>query len=278
MLVIAVAALFALYASSQRRAMYEAARKDAEIRAVTLAEQAGRLLDSADLLLDQVMLMPAAQGWRWEAIGSDPANHRELKRLVARYNYIESLWLTDQDGWPRVTSRQFPAPRLDTSGREYFMTNRDQRTRPLVSRLIRSRVTGRSNIVLARRLENGEGKFVGITQAVLSPDYFYAFYESLALPPGTEVTLFRADLSIVIRYPAVADEVALQLSKWDEPRPGWGRTTAGADRSTSPADGIERLESWRKVGRFPVYVAVGNSVPGIEAGWRKAPCSSRAPR
>ena len=52
--------LCGLLAFGERAAMYAAASKDAEIRAATLAEHAGRLLDSADLLLDQII--PPARG------------------------------------------------------------------------------------------------------------------------------------------------------------------------------------------------------------------------
>ena len=260
--------LCGLLAFGERAAMYAAASKDAEIRAATLAEHAGRLLDSADLLLDQIILLPAAQGWSWDAIGAEPANHAELRRLTSRYAFVDALWLTDQDGWPRVTSRQFPAPRIDTSDREYFIILRDRRSGPQVSRLIASRATQGSNIVFARRLEDGGGTFKGIAQAVLSPAYFLDFYQSLALPAGTEVTLFRDDRAVLVRYPAVPDELALRLEKWVSPPPGWGEAEAGSDRAVSQADGAERVESWRRVGRFPIHVAVGHAVPEIEADWR----------
>jgi two-component sensor histidine kinase len=234
-----------------------------------LGEHAGRLLDSANLLLDQIMLLPAAQGWSWDAIGADAADHAELKRLTDRYAYVEALWLTDQDGWPRVTSRQFPAPRVNSGDREYFITLRDRRTGPLLSRLLTSRVTGRSNIVLARRLEDTDGAFRGMAQAVLPPAYFLDFYRSLALPRGTEVTLFRDDRAVVVRYPAVPDELAVKLDKWTAPPFGWGEAESGTDRAVSAADGVERVESWRRVGRFPVHIAVGHAVPEIEAEWRR---------
>ena len=125
-----------------------------------------------------------------------------------------------------------------------------------------------SNIVFARRLEDGGGTFKGIAQAVLSPAYFLDFYQSLALPAGTEVTLFRDDRAVLVRYPAVPDELALRLEKWVSPPPGWGEAEAGSDRAVSQADGAERVESWRRVGRFPIHVAVGHAVPEIEADWR----------
>jgi two-component sensor histidine kinase len=269
-LVLAALTLFILHALNERADRYRAARGDAAIRSVMLAEHAERLLEGADLLLERIMELPKEQRWRWDAISQDPANYALLSRLNSRYDYLEALWLTDEGGRPRVTSRQFPAPMIDTSDREYFIAHRDHRGGPLLSRLIASRVTTGTNVVLSRRLEDDGQEFRGIAQAVLSPAFFLAFYQSLALPPGTEVTLIREDLSVVVRYPAVPDEVALRLSKWQEPPPGWGASTAADNRAVSAADQIERIESWRKIGRFPVYVAVGESVPEIEAGWRRA--------
>ena len=260
--------LCGLLAFDERTAMYRAAHKDSEIRAASLAEHAGRLLDSANLLLDQIMLLPAAQGWRWDAISAEPANHAELKRLTGSYTFVDALWLTDQDGQPRVTSRQFPAPPIDTSDRPYFVTLRERRAGPQISRLTASRAVAGSNIVFARRLEDDSGAFRGIAQAVLRPAYFLDFYRTLALPSGTEVTLFRDDRAVVVRFPPLPDELALHLDKWSVPPPGWGEAESGSDRAVAPADGVERVESWRRVGRYPIHVAVGHAVPEIEADWR----------
>ena len=70
-------------------------------------------------------------------------------------------------------------------------------------------------------------RFEGIAQAVLPPAYFLDFYQSLALPRGTEVTLFRDDRAVVVRYPAVPDELAVKLDKWTAPPPGWGEAECG---------------------------------------------------
>ena len=153
--------LCGLLAFGERAAMYAAASKDAEIRAATSPSMRPAARQRRSLARPD---HPPARGTGLElgSIGAEPANHAELRRLTSRYAFVEALWLTDQDGWPRVTSRQFPAPRIDTSDREYFIILRDRRSGPQVSRLIASRATQGSNIVFARRLEDGGGTFKGI--------------------------------------------------------------------------------------------------------------------
>ena len=142
---------------------------------------------------------------------------------------------------------------------------------PMLSRLIRSRVTGRANIVFARRLEDEDEVFRGIAQAVLSPAYFLDFYDGLRAAGHAEVTLFRDDLAVVLRYPGLADDLATSLVKWRDPMPAGDAVPArGSALRCITADGVERIESWHKVDRTPAYVAVGLDLQGVLAGWRRA--------
>jgi two-component sensor histidine kinase len=230
-----------------------------------LAEHAGRVLDAANLSLGQIM--PLIDGRRWDEVAADTAGYRQLVRLTDSLDYLTALWLTDETGMPRLTSREFPAPPIDTSDREYFTAQSQRDHGPMVSRLTQSRVTATPNIVLARRLQGPDGRFRGIAQAVIEPSYFFAFYASLGLPPGTEIVMFRDDLGVVFRYPALPPDQALALVKWH------GRPALGDDvwqntlRTVSTADGQLRIETFRRVERFPVYVSAGIAMAELRRAW-----------
>jgi two-component sensor histidine kinase len=260
-------ALFAVLAEMQRRDRLDEARERTQVLALLLAEHAGRLLDAADLALGQIMRL--VEGRSWDEVAANIDHHTALRRLADASDYLQALALVDQTGLVRVTSRAFPAPPVDTSDREHFRVQREEDRGPFLGRLLRSRGSGETSIVLSRRLETPDGAFRGIAQAAIAPDYFFRFYGSLELEPGTEITLFRDDLAVVLRYPELPDALALALAKWPDPRPlddGRGRGTL---TGTSAADGVERLESFHRVAGFPVHVSVGLARDGITAAWRR---------
>ena len=260
-------ALFGVLAVQQRREALGNAAQRTQVLAAQLAEHAGRVLDAANLMLDQATVL--VEGRSWAAVEADAGIHGTLKRLSDRYTYVEALWITDQEGWPRGSSRVHPAPKIDSSDRPYFHAHQAGVPGPLLSPLTLSRVTGEPNIVLSRRLAAPDDAFRGMVQAVLSPAYFLEFYRALQLPPTAEVALFRDDLAVVLRFPELPVDQALELVKWPGRAPlGQSSPWMGTETTTSSADGLRRIESFRRIAGFPVYVSVGLGLDEIRGEWR----------
>ena len=125
--------LFILLAVEQRRDALDSAAERTAVLAAQLAEQAGRVLNSANLMLDQATAL--LDGRSWDSVAADESAHASLKRLSDRHGYIEALWLTDQDGVPRATSREYPAPKIASADRAYFQAHRAGVEGPLLSRM-----------------------------------------------------------------------------------------------------------------------------------------------
>jgi two-component system, sensor histidine kinase PdtaS len=257
--------LFALLAEKQRRDALAEARRFTQSMAETLAGHAERLLDASNLVANVAILYAANRNW--DEIASSPADQQFFQRFIDGYDYIEALWMTDAQGLPRLTSRSYPAPAVDTSDRSHFIALRDGGRELYISELLQSRVAEGANIVFARRLNDDQGGFRGIVQVVLHPGYFYAFYEKIQPPFPVAVTLFRDDLSMLVRYPRIDDATVANTKKWADRQALERSPDAGFVTSPSTVDGVTRTEAYQRVRGFPVLVSVGVDLADIHRRW-----------
>jgi two-component sensor histidine kinase len=232
-----------------------------------LAEHGGRVFDASNLVADQAIALTYDRGW------SDVAESREAfehLRRVSRgaVDYIAAVWLADDAGMPRLTTRAFPAPALSVADREHFQVQRAADAGPFVSRLLQSRVTDEANIVMSRRIEGERGDFRGVALVVIDPGYFHAFYRSIRVLYPLAVDVFRSDLAVIIHHPEIARAEALSLTKW----PGRSERFALGESGTiyharSSLDDEDRLESYQRIKGFPFYVGVSVPRTAIFARW-----------
>jgi two-component sensor histidine kinase len=248
---------FALSAWSSHRSTIEDARQRLADRSTMLAEHAGRLLDAVQLALAEVGAIPNQRAW--DDVAASLGDHLRLKQLSDRLEYVAAFWLTDQTGMPRLTSRAFPAPAIDTSDREHFIRAKDGASGPILSTLLRSRVTGGTNVVMAERLADEKNDFRGIAQAVIEPRYFFDFYAEVA--GGGEIMLVRDDGAVVLRHPRLPDAAALSLRL---------PSVNVAPDYVSPADGVTRIATTAKVAGYPLAVAIGFDRDAVLSPWRRA--------
>jgi two-component sensor histidine kinase len=257
--------LFGLLAEMQRRDAFAEADRFAQSLAETLAGHAERLLDASNLIANVAILYAANRSW--DEISASEADQQFFRRFIDQYDYLEALWLTDATGTPRLTSRAFPAPNVDTSDRAHFIALRDGGRELYISGLIESRVTQGANIVFARRLNDEAGEFRGVVQVVLHPGSFYAFYEKIKPPYPVAISLFRDDLTMLVRYPRIPDRTLAQARKWTAVNPLTQNPEAGLVTLASPFDGVLREEAYQRVRGFPVLMSVGVAVSDIHRRW-----------
>jgi two-component sensor histidine kinase len=231
-----------------------------------LAEHAGRVLDASNLVAEQAIALAREQDW--DDLAQSREAFRHLLRLKAGFDYIGAVWLVDETGMPRLSTRSFPPPPQSVEDREHFRVQRTADVGPFISRLLQSRVSNETNIVMSRRIEGERGDFRGVALVVIDPGYFQAFYRSIKVPYPIAIDLFRSDLAVIIHHPEIPAEQALTLQKW----PGRDPRAALAESGTiyhalSPVDEGERLESYQRIKGFAFYVGVSIPRSAIFERW-----------
>src|SRR5580698_1485729 len=167
------------------------------------------------------------------------------------------------------TTERFPAPPIGVADRHYFQVLQSSPSQVLAVELLRSRVTGKVAILIARKMVGIDGAFLGVIIRGFDPAKFEQSFASTALGQDAAISVFDQDSNMLARFPHVEGLTGKKLST----APLYANKLADKDRDTSriisPIDGQPRLVSLRKLDRFPLYITVTNTVAAALADWRE---------
>lgn len=206
---------------------------------------------------------------------ADPEVHQvsnHIRRLVlfdgiAQARDLGSILVTDARGQVVLDSKAEPARNIHIGDRDYFQQQaRIDSTAVLISKPLEARTGYGASITVSRRLNDAQGKFAGVVSGALRISYFNRLFSGMTLGPKGAIALFYADGTLIARRPAppaagAAEKRSLEALKRVID------TTDGLYLGKSVRDGIERLYTYRRIGHYPLYVAVGAATEDIYANW-----------
>ena len=181
-----------------------------------------------------------------------------LKGQHALLPEVTSLHVADKNGRVLYGNGIPSGPPVDVSDRDYFRRARDTSTPgTLLVGPLKSRIAPDWVIVLTHRIEAPDGRFAGIVFASFETTRFADLLSSVDLGEHGAATIRTADLALVHRFPASDtpvgnSDVSRELRDGIKANPETGTFTAAI-----PSDGIERINTYRKLRRYPFYVLVG---------------------
>ena len=268
------AALPALFFAAAAWTTYHDAIRDAWTRADRSArvgvEQASKVLETNETIARHV-LGALGSSTIAQARGRERELHEQLNAAVKDIPQIQSVWIIDNEGHPVATNRFFPAPRdVDLSDREGLGVYRAGARGPYITSPQIGRITKEPFFDLTARWDGPDGALQGAVWVSLHPKYFSDFYAGLAEDdPGLIVNLFRADGVILARRPlSDAPDSRVPASSPILRKIAEGQTE-GRYEGPSTVDGEYRLMSFRKLERFPVYVAAGIPRATVLQAWQR---------
>ena len=248
----------------------EADATDVTLRTVRVAEEHALKVFDMNEALD-ARVVDLVQGLDDDGIRErEAAIHEKLQTMGGGYPQVATVSIFGHDGMLLASSRFYPAPAVSITQREDFVGIRDGQALGHVSKVMVGHVAGEIvfNTGVARR--GDDGGFAGMVSVALRPSYFAAFYRELLGGNDSPMTmaLTRSDAAVLARYP-----VGLP-SKTQEPvrRDAYtdalaeGRR-AGVVRVRAAPDNERLIVAFRRVGSYPVYVAVGYRTSAIWAAW-----------
>ena len=249
-----------------RRAAHQEADERLARTADVLHEQALKVFQSTDVLLENLLEM--TQGRSDTALRTDfPHWHDLLKAMSSRLPQLQSIWIIGADGHISATDYTAALPDLDISARDYFVAQTGRDDGLFVGAVLQPLLdTGLPFFGVSRRRNGPEGGFDGVITASLLPADFVKFYREIGQAPGSFLTLMRTDGTLLARYPPIPKGAHAAL------RPPILNAIAGPlDRgiltSVSPVDGRERRIAWRRLDPYPVFVMAGLETAAIRNAW-----------
>ena len=169
-----------------------------------------------------------------------------------------------------LDSGPLPPRRVNFADRDYFTAFQSGGHQGLfVGKPVPSRVTGLNILPVSRAYYRPDGSFAGVVVGVISLSYFNELFGSLDMGPHSGVNLFRSDGVVITRFPYGDADVGRSLA--GTPNMIRFQTEGtGTFIGTSTIDGMERLYSFRPVGRYPLILNVAQSTDTVLAKWYRS--------
>src|SRR5450830_49698 len=194
---------------------------------------------------------------------------RFLSMQVAELSQLHGLFVIDKEGKWVVNSEKLVSAQVTSKDREYFVYHQTHvGNLPHIDQPVQSRVSGEWIVTISRRLNKPDGSFDGIVMAAIKLDYFTKFYDNFNMGEGGALLLASDQGRILVRRPLRNDSIGKSIENASLFRDYASKTFSGVARIRSAQDGITRVNSYRHLGRYPLFVAAALSEDEILASWK----------
>jgi diguanylate cyclase (GGDEF)-like protein len=199
---------------------------------------------------------------------SGAAFHSSLQEVADALSDVAAINVFDANGQLINSSHYWPVPTINIADRDYFRDfAADDHSALVRLAAVKSPFTGGWTTLVARKVVGPNGQFLGLVSRDISPANLEKFFESLALGPGSAVSMLHRDGTMLARYPHI--EAMIGRNFQTAPiQQILSRADHGTTRLISPVDGEDRLASARALSEFPLSVISTTSVATALADWR----------
>ena len=234
---------------------------DIQNLAHSLAEHAAHTIRSADIAMAGMVDLLKYR---------EPLPERFNPYLADTVNSLPQLreiGVFDVDGNWRYSSLP-ETPKHNNADRGYFIYHRDTPGSALrINEPLQSRLTGRTTIILSKRIDRQDGSFAGVLIAAIDSDYFNRFYQTFQLGPGGSIGLIRNDGAVLIRWPS--SDRSTDLSGTDLFSKHLKLSSVGYYKVISPFDDLAKYFGYEQTPYYPAVVTLAMSEDWLLADWRK---------
>ncbi|MBB3117267.1 bifunctional diguanylate cyclase/phosphodiesterase [Pseudoduganella violacea] len=201
-----------------------------------------------------------------------PADHNNVNNRIAALlssrgsSFQGVYWLAfiDAQGQGVAASNDLPIAGTDFSQRDYFQAHLQNKVgnklfigEPILSHITKSRL-----FVISRRVENAEGKFLGVIAAPLDARRFAEVFEKSRLGKDVSISLVHMGGHLIARAPQFE-----RTFRWDlrnnELFKRVPQSKNGTFTTISPIDHVSRVFSYAVLQDFPLIVVSGSSDTAI---------------
>lgn len=231
--------------------------------AQSLAEHATNTIQSADVAMSGMVELLRFQNPLPERLDLF------LIKTVHTLPQLREIGVLDAAGNWKYSSL-VERPQHNNADRSYFIYHRDTPDPAIrINEPLQSRLTGRTTIILSKRISTPTGGFNGVLVAAIDSEYFVDFYGGFRLGPDAGVSLLRRDGVILARWPAGATDPAKNDFSKSELFQSWMKQgPIGYHRITSRFDGLVKYLGYETSSQYPIVLTVALPEDQLLAEWR----------
>ncbi len=195
---------------------------------------------------------------------------RVLRLRRAELPELSGLFVYDRRGnWIASSLPHIPSDQ-NNSDREYFIYHQSHADPgPHIGMMVKSRSSGKWIVPVSRRISDPSGRFVGVVLATIDADYFSRFYDSLDIGKSGAIAMILDRGVMLVRRPFSDVFVNKNMTGTSLLRTYQSQGPEASFFTPSSQDGVNRLNSVRKLEDFPVFVAVALSKDERLASWQR---------
>ena len=257
-------------------------RRDLRSTSFLLTEHTSQTIFSAFLVLDAITERVSRVGVQDEADFrrkmATVEMHQLLRDKIQGLPQLDVATIVASNGDNLNFSRAYPVPPINLAERDYFKAQRDQpQLGDHISTAVRNKGNGRWTFYVSRRIDDAQGRFLGLVLVGLSVDAFTGLYGRLveSLGEGASVSLYRGDLTLLARAPHQDTLIGKVNATGSTHRVVVARGEQDAVELTdSPrfSDGSAelRLSAVRKADRYPLVTTIVVPERIFLANWKRA--------
>lgn len=233
-----------------------------------LAESVAQTLSSGHLMLDSLGGLANSNA---DDITS-MAVYRSMRDQAAMLPQIAVAHIVDSAGKVRASTLGYPAPPANVAERDYFRYHRSHAVgQPFLGAPERA-VDGRWIFYLSQRLDDSRGQFAGVVVVGVSCDYLSESFRTASLDGKATITLYRQDLTLLARWPQLADGGArlhLDSAAYQVLSSGKRHDVVHAPhRHTGGDEPAGSLSAVRMVRDYPVVLTASVNEDTLLSGWQ----------
>ncbi|WP_282810939.1 bifunctional diguanylate cyclase/phosphodiesterase [Thauera humireducens] len=185
---------------------------------------------------------------------------------------VAEIRITDESGTPILGYGVTPQTRVSYADRSFFEEHRKHADRGLIaSKLLYGRIAGTWIIVFSRRYNNPDGDFVGMVTAAVPAAYFERLLSGLKLGDHGIALMRDLDKTMIARFPPLATQAG-EVGSRGGSKELTDIIASGVEAqsfySARTADGVNRINAYRKLSLMPAFVVVGRGEDDYLAQWR----------
>jgi len=247
-----------------------------------LAEHTSQTVFAARVVLDTIADRVNQVGLRDEADFRARLSTREfhqlLKDKIQGSPQLDVATLVASNGDNINFSRSFPVTGINLAERDYFKAHvADPKLGVHISTSVRNKGNGQWTFYLSRRIENAEGRFLGLVLVGLSVQSITGIYDQVvqSLGDGAAISLFRTDRTALARSPQKDEVIGRQASASGPAASFLAQEqieqvlVADSERFSTGVPEL-RINALRRVDRYPLILALIVPESIFLADWRRA--------
>jgi diguanylate cyclase (GGDEF)-like protein len=192
--------------------------------------------------------------------------HANLTGLADGLSEVAGIHVFDANGQLINSSQSWPVAAVNIADQSYFRDFAADDQSPHV-RLAPVNSTAGWTTVIARKVVGPNGQFLGVVSRNMSPATLESFFESVALGPGSAISMFHRDGTMLARYPHVEAMIGRNF-RTAPVQQMLARADYATTRSISPVDGEARLAAARALSEFPLSIIATTTIATALADWR----------